>query len=243
MTPRLDLPTYFSLQDQAAEASLGASENVRRLITVADDSVALLGDLLQGMAFPVPKQTTFRVLGCEVLSGCIVAARIALWGNLAESLACLRPAVEAAVILSVVADRAEYEAFVHEFTSRRLRRFAYDECKGSLKEEKPGLERLVGLMSAMGAHLTGRRLQVQSYSWSGETFDRAGFSLDSEAVVASLFYLPVPLISSVHSVLLGEAQEGRDPARLSDFDALQQRYMTLRATLDDEDPASPKGEA
>jgi|GEM_PF-1602948 len=237
MTPRLDLPTYFRLQDQAAESSLADNEDARRLITVADDAVALLGHLLQCMSFPVPKQTTFRVLGCEVLSGCIVAARIALWGNLAESFACLRPAVEAAVILSVVADRKEYEGFVHEFTSRRLRRFAYDECKASLKEEKPGLERLVGLMSAMGAHLTASRLQVQSYSWSGETFDRAGFSLDLEAVVASLFYLPVPLISSVHSVLLGEAQEGRDPAQLSDFDSLSQRYMSLRADLDGEDPA------
>jgi len=95
----------------------------------------------------------------------------------------------------------------------------------------------------MGAHLTGRRLQVQSYSLSGETFDRAGFSLDPDAVVASLFYLPVPLISSVHSVLLGEAQEGRDPARLPDFEALSQRYMSLRAALDEEDPALPAGEA
>jgi len=241
--PQLDLPAYFSLQDEAANGNLTRDARIPPLFSIASEGADLLTTELHEMSFPTEKQTTFRVLGSEVLSSCVIASRVALWGNLAESSACLRPALEAAVMLAHASLERRYATFAYELRSRRLRAFKYESCLKALGKDAGGLGKLHEVLSAFGSHLTASRLQYQGYAWDSESYDRSGFTLDPEAVIRALYFVPVPILSAVHSIQLGTAQEGRLPVRAEARDLLQERYLTVRSAADGSASIAPSSEA
>ena len=243
MQPPLDLPAYFSLQDQAAHANLIRDARILPLFSIASEGAGLLTTELQELSFPTEKQMAFRVLGSEVLSSCVVAARVALWGNLAESSACLRPALEAAAMLAYASAESRYTTFVHELRSHRLRAFRYETCLKALGADAGGLGELHGVLSAFGSHLTASRLQYQRYGRDSEAYDRCGFTLDPEAVMKALYSVPIPILSAVNSIQLGTIQEGRLPLRAETRDLLQERYLTVRSAVDGSASTEPLGEA
>jgi len=189
----LSLSQLFDLQDQAKGANLAADTRVQELIDITDSAVRLAMAILSGTSFQAAKQTTFRVLGCEIVSASVVSARVSLWGSLPEALATLRPAFEAAAILHWVADSNQYTAFAHELSAGRFRRFTYEQALKGLGDSIGDLARIHGDFSNLGSHLTASRLRTQAYELGGEAFDRVAFALDRDAVLASLVYTPAPL--------------------------------------------------
>jgi hypothetical protein len=224
----LSLSDLFDLQDQAKGANLTSDKHVQELIGITDSAVRLAIANLSGTPFRAAKQTTFRVLGCEVVSASVVSARISLWGSLPEALATLRPAFEAGALLHWVANSNQYAAFAHELSAGRFRRFTYKHALKGLGNSIGDLALIHGDFSNFGSHLTASRLRTQAYEVGGESFDRVAFALDRDAVLASLLYTPAPLLQTLYALFLGYHQEGSIPSDEADLPQLMEHYLEVR---------------
>jgi len=185
--PSLTLERLFQFQDFAASNNLQRSEVARRRYQFVRSGVELGAAVLGAISFPTPKQHAIRVLGVDALSGVIASVRVGLWGDLPESWALLRAALETAITLAAVVRTQEYETATYEL-SHRLRRFAFDNAVAELKDRKAAFLALYGDLSNIGSHASASRSRLSSYSRDNEQYDRLGAALDPEVAAAALTY-------------------------------------------------------
>ena len=186
----LTLDALFRLQDRASKYNYEKSGIVQRRLAYVDDAVRLACGVLTSTQFPPHKKTAIRVLATDVISGIVTSSRIGLWGNLPDSLALLRTALETSAILAAVVDGQEYQAVMCEIQAAKMRRFSYDEAVGRLGELGSRLKSLRGRLSNIGPHSTGTRMKFTSYELNGQRFDRLGAALDPESAELALAYVP-----------------------------------------------------
>src|SRR5438093_628727 len=104
MTERFSLETLFRIQDQAANYNRESSTIVQRRLQFVDDAVQLACSVLTSMQFLAHKQTVLRVFCTDTISSIVTSVRVGLSGNLPDSIALLRSALESCAILAAAVE-------------------------------------------------------------------------------------------------------------------------------------------
>ena len=177
----------FNLQDQVMTDHLSASEFAKKAYRLISDATHLNVSILETMQFDPEKQNAVGTLAMDSVPPIIVAVRVALWGNMPESLAVLRAALENCAQLQFVVRKRKYKTATYEMDNQ-FRQLEYKNVFDSLGTVGEKIKEIHGLISETAAHSTATRLKWNSYEHEGDTFSRVGFARDTEKAELPLFY-------------------------------------------------------
>jgi hypothetical protein len=226
MADEITLEVLFQLQDRAATYNRENSVIVQKRLAFVSEAITLAAMVLTSMRFSDHKQHTARVLGTDAISSIVTGVRVGLWGNLPESIALLRSALETSSVLAAVVESQEYEAFSAEMGTTRMRRYSYKEAVSRLGNLGSRIDYLWGRLSNIGAHSTGTRMKFASYQLNGEAYDRLGAALEPESAEVALSYAPDVCLHLLESFANAYSQDS------TNFPELE-RLTDLRASFRD----------
>jgi len=191
---RISLADIFALQEVAAKRNLEVSDRLQQAFATLSDCIGLGYEILHGMTFVAEKQTVLRAFAGDALSHVLVGFRVALWGDLPESMSILRGATESAAQLLYVVENNLYALAVSEFASKKFKRIKFENVLHNLGETGKAMAQSYGRISNLATHSTVSRLAQAEYEIDGETYDRFGFAIDANAA-----HLP-----AYHSLLVAQ---------------------------------------
>ncbi len=114
------------------ERHLTTSEFARSAYQLISDVTDVNMRILEKAQFqPEEKQDAVVTLAIESLSPAIVAVRVALWGNMPESLTVLRSGLESCAQLQFVIQERQYETAVYEM-NRKFDRLGFQSASSGL---------------------------------------------------------------------------------------------------------------
>jgi len=174
-----DEPTiqdFFGFQDEALKYN-SDSILVQKRLSFISDALQICWAVLTSMQFEENKQTAIRVLGVDAISNIITGTRIALWGNLPDSVAVLRCALETAAILGVMIDERKYETANNEVAGKtgKFSELAFQDVVRQSDDLGKRMSSTWGRLSNIGPHSTPVRMKHASYDFNGTRFDRIGY--------------------------------------------------------------------
>src|SRR5262245_2387256 len=128
MTDEITIQRLFQFQDEAMQY-IQNSTIVRKRLAFISEAVSLSWPVLVSMQFTEHKQTAIRVFGSDAASSIVTGTRVALWGNLPDSLAFLRIALETAAILAAIVEERKYKTANYEVETRigKFERMAFED--------------------------------------------------------------------------------------------------------------------
>ncbi|MBZ5536967.1 MAG: hypothetical protein LAO31_13525 [Acidobacteriia bacterium] len=218
MADEITLEVLFQLQDRAAKYNWENSLIVQKRLAFVSEAITLAATVLSSMRFYDHKQHSLRVLGTDAVSSIVTSVRVGLWGNLPESTALLRSALETSSILATLVVSQEYEAFTAELGTERMRRYSYKNAVSRLGDLGSKIDYLWGRLSNIGAHSTGTRMKFESYQLNGEAHDRLGAALELGTAELALYYAPdvcLHLLESFSTAYSQDSANFPEPERLT----------------------------
>lgn len=218
----------FAVQDEVMERHLTTSEFARSAYQLISDVTDVNMRILEKAQFqPEEKQDAVVTLAIESLSPAIVAVRVALWGNMPESLTVLRSGLESCAQLQFVIQERQYETAVYEM-NRKFDRLGFQSASSGLGKLGEKINTLHGLISEAAAHATANRLKWNKYQHQGQSYFRVGFARDPAKAELPLFYcMDVAVI--VMDALRQAYEQDELPFEWSrDFENLMERHRTLK---------------
>lgn len=183
--PKFD--RVFELQDQVMINHLSSSKFAKKAYELISEATLFNVGILGKMRFDPEKQDVIGKLAIDAISPIIVAVRVALWGNMPESLAVLRAALESSTQLQFVVREGMYKIAAYELYNG-FKKLEYKNVLNSLGKLGEKTKKLHGLISEAAVHATASRLKWNSYEHEGDTFSRVGFARDTEKAELPLFY-------------------------------------------------------
>jgi hypothetical protein len=227
---KIGLERLFNAQDEVLQEHLASSEDLKQAADFISVSVSLNMDILQSMRFEENKQTAIRRLAVDSISHTVVAVRLGLWGDLPESLAILRSAIESNAQLQFVVKEQMYETFAYEM-ERKLDRTSFDTSIAGLGDLGKRIRIIHGRMSDIAAHSTASRSALVSYKFEGEFYDRVGFARNVDNAEFALFYCMDSSMMPTEAFVWAYEQENIPFKWVSDVNGLSARFETIKKAL------------
>ncbi len=187
------------------------SKVLRRAWDVLSEAFGLGYEMLHSMKFTPEKQTVVRVLAGDSLSHLIVGFRIALWGDLPESMSVLRGATESYAQLTFVVENQLYSVAAHELLEGRFNKIKFENVLRKLGKLGKAIAKTHGRISNVASHSTATRLAQAEYMLDGKTYDRFGFALDASSTELPTYHSVVVCNGVLHSIWKAHRQEDRRP--------------------------------
>ncbi|MBI4479382.1 MAG: hypothetical protein HY651_05115 [Acidobacteria bacterium] len=210
MSDEITLEALFRLQDRALKYNWENSPILQKRLVFISEAVRLAYEILTSMRFAAHKQTAIRVFCGDAFSSIVTGVRVGFWGNVPESIALLRCAIETSAILAVVVEEQAYEAATLEMGTSRLRRFSYDAAVSRLGDVGLSISSTWGRLSNIGPHSTGTRMKFSSYELNGESYDRPGAALHPESAEHALSLVPTVCLHLLDSLEKSHSQDSAE---------------------------------
>ncbi|MBZ5538479.1 MAG: hypothetical protein LAO31_21245 [Acidobacteriia bacterium] len=226
MADNITLDRLFHFQDEALEHNTVHSVTVQERLRLVREAIALSAIVLTSMKFSNYKQHVLRVLGTDCLSSIVTSVRVGLWGNLPESVALLRSALESTAISAAVVQTREYAVLCAEFR-KKLSKYNFKRASFILGGFGSRIIRLWGTLSNIGAHSTAFRMRFSSYQMSGEFVDRLAAAFDHQLSENALFYTPDVCLALLISFELAYTQDSVEFPEAARLDSLKQDFNAI----------------
>ena len=178
MSREITLEALFQLQDEAVTYNSAHSKVAQKGIALISDAIELAFAILTSMQFEEHKQTAIRVFGTDAISSIVTGTRVALWGNLPDSIALMRCALETAAILAAIVEERMYKTTTLELQKGNgtFQRFSFNDAIKRSGEIGSRIDYTWGRLSNIGPHVTPTRLKYASYVLNSQSYDRIGFA-------------------------------------------------------------------
>jgi len=225
--PKLD--AIFQQQDEVLHEHLDRFSFLRDAYSLLSDAVYLAGMVITQMRFgDRDKQDAVASLAIQSLSPSIVAIRVGLWGDVPESLAVLRCAVESCARLQLVVRERKYKTAVLEMDNQKFEQLDFDCVSRDLGDFGQKIRKLRGLISNTAAHATAKRLIWNHYEHKDQTFFRAGFARNLQGAELTLFYCMDVCMWLTDALRRAHEQDNLEFRWIDDTKALTRRYQALK---------------
>jgi hypothetical protein len=229
MADETTLQTVFLMQDRAAGYNEAHSDIVKRRLGFVSDAVSITTSVLSSPGFRDDKQHALRALGLDALSSVAASVRLALWGDLPDSIALLRCALETCAILAAAVETQEYDVVTAEMLAGRMRKYSYRQAISRLGDAGSTIGELHGRLSNIGAHSSGARLKFASYELNGQSYDRVGAALDPSSAELALFYAPDACLHLLESIEKAYSQDSKTCPWANRLSYLRQTFGEVKA--------------
>jgi hypothetical protein len=217
----------FSLQDEVMKKHLAISAFARNAYTLISDVVKLNVYIIEKMHFRQDKQDAVGAIAVDSIGPVIVGVRVALWGDMPESLTVLRSAIESCARLQYVVQEQKYQTAVYEMRDG-FKQLEYKKVVRQLDRLGTKIDRLHGLISDAAAHATANRLKWNTYDHKGDTYFRVGFARDIEKAELPLFYCMDVCLLVADALRQAYEQEGPSFRWQGEFDEMLKRHTLLK---------------